>query len=195
LSALDGGREFRGGRLLGADRGTDPVEIVDYDAQWPARFEDMRAKLADSLGPLAQRIDHVGSTAVAGLPAKPVVDIQISVPDVDDTDAYRAGIEEHGLALRYVEPGHRYFRPRPGGPRLWQVHVCQTGSAWERVHLLFRDYLRARPDVAADYAAMKRRAALDNPTDRIAYNDAKTPWIEAALSAADEWAARTGWRP
>jgi GrpB-like predicted nucleotidyltransferase (UPF0157 family) len=195
LSAADEGRPFRGGVLVGAVRGSEPVEIVDYDPAWPARFADMAALLARSLGALALRIDHVGSTAVVGLAAKDVIDIQLSVPDVDATEAYRAAIEEHGFALRYVEPGHRYFRPRPGVPRLWQVHVCTIGSDWERVHLLFRDFLRAQPDEAADYAAMKRRVAADNPLDRIAYNDAKTPWIMAALDRAEAWAARTGWRP
>jgi GrpB-like predicted nucleotidyltransferase (UPF0157 family) len=188
-------REFRGGLLLGAERGSDPVEVVDYDPAWPARFEAMRAKLAASLGSVALRIDHVGSTAVPGLPAKPVVDIQLSVADVEDIDAYRAGIEAHGIVLRYVEPGHRYFRPRPGVPRLWQIHVCQADSDWERAHLLFRDYLRARSDVAADYAAMKYRVAREFPDDRIAYNDAKAPWIEATLRDAEAWATSTGWRP
>lgn len=188
-------REFRGGLLVGAERGTDPIEVVDYDPLWPARFEDMRDRLAASLGGLALRIDHVGSTAVPGLPAKAVVDIQVSVPDVEDSDAYRGPIEEHGFALRFVEPGHRYLRPRPGVPRLWQVHVCQVASEWERVHLLFRDFLRAHPAEAAAYAALKKALAEQHRHDRIAYNDAKTPWIGAALERAEAWAGRTGWRP
>jgi GrpB-like predicted nucleotidyltransferase (UPF0157 family) len=155
----------------------------------------MRDQLAESLGPLALRIDHVGSTAVPGLAAKPVVDIQVSVADVEDTDAYREPIERHGFVLRYIEPGHRYFRPAPGIPRLWQVHVCQAGSDWERVHLLFRDFLRAHPDEAAAYAALKLEMAERHPHDRIAYNDAKGPWIESALQRAEAWATNTGWRP
>jgi GrpB-like predicted nucleotidyltransferase (UPF0157 family) len=191
----DIGTPFRTGVLVGEVRGSEPVEIVDYDPLWVARFEDMRQRLADALGPLARRIEHVGSTAVPGLAAKPVVDIQVSVPDVDDTEAYRAPIESLGFGLRFIEPNHRYFRPTPGVPRLWQVHVCQVGSAWERQHLLFRDFLRAHPDEAAAYAAMKREMAEQHAEDRIAYNDAKAPWISAALLRAEDWAQRTGWTP
>lgn len=191
----EGGREFRGGLVLGAERGLEPVEIAEYDPVWPARFAEMRDRLAGALGVLASRIDHVGSTAVPGLPAKPIIDIQVSVPEVDDTETYRAPIEALGIDLRYVEPGHRYFRPGPGVPRFWQVHVCGLGSAWEREHLLFRDFLRSHPAEAAAYATMKRAAASQHLTDRIAYNDAKTPWILAALQRAEAWASRTGWRP
>lgn len=193
MSVEGDGTPFRGGLLMGPARGSDPVEIVDYDPLWVARFEDMRDRLTAALGPLALRIDHVGSTAVPGLAAKPVVDIQLSVANVEDTEAYREQIEELGFALRYVEPGHRYFRPRPGVPRLWQVHVCQAGSKWERDHLLFRDFLRAHADEAQAYAALKLDMAALHPDDRIAYNDAKTPWITAALERAEAWAAKTGW--
>lgn len=191
----DAGTPFRGGLLVGPVRGTEGVEVVEYDELWPARFADMRDRLATALGPLAVRIDHVGSTAVPGLAAKAVVDIQVSVPDVEDTAAYREPIESLGFALRYIEPGHRYFRPAPGVPRLWQVHVCQVGSRWEREHLLFRDFLLAHPEEAAAYADLKRQVAEQHPDDRIAYNDAKTPWIVAALERAEVWAQRTGWAP
>jgi GrpB-like predicted nucleotidyltransferase (UPF0157 family) len=186
-------REFRGGLLLGAVR-NDPIEVVDYDPAWPARFEDLRARLAEALGSTAARIDHVGSTAVPSLAAKPVIDIQVSVPDVDDEAAYRDPIESCGFALRYRELGHRYFRPPPGLARLYQVHVCTFGSAWERVHLLFRDYLRANPDEAQRYQEMKRHVAAQNRGDRIAYNDAKGPLIVEMLARAEEWAVSTGWR-
>lgn len=192
---MDEGREFRGGLILGAERGTDPIQIAEYDSSWQAQFEQMRGRLAAALGATAMRIDHVGSTAVPGLAAKPVVDIQVSVPDVDDESAYRPPIEQQGLALRYREAGHRYFRPPPGIARTYQVHVCGAGSKWERDHLLFRDYLRAHPDVAQAYEALKRRAAAQFPSDRIAYTDAKGPWILSTLAVAGEWAEATGWRP
>jgi len=183
-----------GGRQVGPVRGGEPIDIVDYDPIWPARFEEMRARLAAALGVVAVRIDHVGSTAVPGLAAKPVVDIQVSVPDVDDEAAFRAPIEGEGFALRFIEPGHRYFRPPPGLPRLWQVHVCTVGSRWERDHLLFRDFLRAHSALADDYGQLKRRLAVGHRADRIAYTDAKGPFIEQVLRRADEWAAATGWR-
>lgn len=192
------GREFRGGLILGGDaaaRGPEPVEIADYDPLWPTRFEQMRELLAEALADTALRIDHVGSTAVPGLPAKPVVDIQVSVSDVDDETTYRKEIEAQGFALRYREAGHRYFRPPPGLARLWQVHVCTVGSKWERDHLLFRDYLRAHSAAADEYGRIKRLAASVHANDRIAYTDAKGPWIERALADAVQWARATGWRP
>ncbi len=184
-----------GARQIGAGRGDDPIAIVEYDATWPDLFEQMRSRLTEVLGPTAVRIEHVGSTAVPGLPAKPVVDIQVSVPDVDDDDSYREPIESLGFQLRWIEAGHRYFRPPARLPRIWQVHVCGAGSDWERVHLLFRDYLRAHPQVAYEYGAMKKRLAGMYATDRIRYTDEKGPFIDAVIEAAEEWATASDWRP
>jgi GrpB-like predicted nucleotidyltransferase (UPF0157 family) len=192
--ADEAGREFRGGVLLGAIR-NDPIEIVDYDPAWPAVFEEMRVQLAAALGPTAARIDHVGSTAVPGLAAKPVIDIHVAVLDVEDEAAYVNAIETCGFRLRFREPGHRYFRPPPGLPRAWQVHVSTIDRAWERLHMLFRDYLRAHPAEAERYAALKREVAGLHPIDRIAYADAKGPLINEMLGRAANWAAATRWRP
>ena len=182
-----------GARLIGAERSTDPIEVVEYDPAWPARYESMRTRLAEALGATAVRIDHVGSTAVPGLAAKPIIDIQVSVPDVADAAAFKDAIEAHGFASRMIEPGHHYFRPPPGVPRDYQVHVCTIGSDWEWRHLLFRDYLRADPVTRAGYEALKRELATRFMHDRIGYNDAKSAFIEAALERAAEWAKRTGW--
>lgn len=184
-----------GGRQVGQGRPGDPIEVVDYDAAWPARYELMRARLTAALGDVAVRIDHVGSTAIPGMPAKPVVDIQVSVPDVQDEDAYRDPIESQGFVLRWIETDHRYFRPPPGLPRDYQVHVCSVGSRWERIHLLFRDYVRAHPETAAQYAAMKTELAGPYKHDRIGYNDAKGPFIDGVVATAEAWATETGWRP
>lgn len=105
-----------GGRQVGPER-NDPIAIAPYDPAWPERYESMRARLAEALGGVAIRIEHVGSTAVPGPPAKAVVDIQVSVPDVEDEDVYREAIERQGFALRWIAPRHRYFRPPPGLPR------------------------------------------------------------------------------
>jgi GrpB-like predicted nucleotidyltransferase (UPF0157 family) len=75
------------------------------------------------------------------------------------------------------------------------VHVCETGSEWERVHLLFRDYLRAHPDVAVEYGRMKLRLAAQHKAERIAYNDDKSGFIDAVVRVAEEWARQTGWMP
>ena len=184
-----------GGRQVGSERPNDPIAIEPYDPAWPQRFDEMRGRLAAALGPIALRIDHVGSTAVPGLAAKPVIDIQISVADVEDEATYKDAIESQGFGLRWIEPGHRYFRPPPGLSRLSQVHVYSVGSEGERAHLLFRDYLRAHAEAASEYEALKRRLAAEHREQRIAYTDAKGPFIEGALVRAEAWAAEIGWRP
>jgi GrpB-like predicted nucleotidyltransferase (UPF0157 family) len=185
-----------GGRQVGGPR-NDPIELADYDPIWPVRFVEYRDRLRQALGPVALRIEHVGSTAVPGLVAKPVIDIQISVRDVENDEAFVGPIESQGFQLRFVEPGHRYFHPRPGLPRLAQVHVCTVESTWERNHLLFRDYLRSHPGVAEEYAALKRELVGKNREDRIAYTDAKGPFIEAVLARAmeDEESTKRGQPP
>lgn len=179
-------------RVSGRVRG-DPVEIVPWDPGWPERFARWRRRIRDAVGEAALRIEHVGSTAVPGLAAKPVVDVQVSVPAVEDEGAYVPGIEAIGVPLRSREEGHRYFRHPPGRPRLVHVHVCQAGGEWERVHLLFRDYLRAHPQVARAYADLKAELAARHATDRLAYLEGKSGFIRDALAAAERWAGRAGW--
>ncbi len=194
MDAQEPGRDFRGGRIVGSERG-DKLDVVPWDPAWPDMYEAMRVRLAAALGPLALRIEHVGSTAISGIPAKPVIDIQVSVADVDDTDAYREKVESCGFGLRYITNGWRYFRPPPGIPRDYQVHVVQIGSDRERTRLLFRDFMRSHPGEATEYGRLKLRIAMQGVQDRIQYNDEKEPFIVAVLEAAEEWAAATGWEP
>jgi GrpB-like predicted nucleotidyltransferase (UPF0157 family) len=176
----------------GSERTDGTIEVTAYDDSWPARFAEWRARLAAELGPVAIRIEHVGSTAVPGLAAKPIIDIQISVADPEGEQRYVPTLEACGLTLRLREPGHRYFRPPADRPRDVHVHVCEAGSAWERGHLLFRDYLRAHPAARDAYAELKRELAQRYPNDRLAYTDAKSAFIIDALDAARDWAVRTG---
>ena len=171
----------------------EPVELLDVDGSWADRFEGVARAIRDALGPVAARVDHVGSTAVPGIAAKPIVDVQLSVPDIEDEDAYRPALEALGWPMRSREPGHRYFRtPRGVRPRI-QIHVCEAGSDWEREHVLFRDYLRAHPEEAAAYGRLKRDLATRYRGDRLAYTEAKTPFIRTALAHADRWAGEAGW--
>jgi len=173
----------------GSDRGAESIELREYDPEWPARFESWRARIVAALGETALRVEHVGSTAVPGLAAKPHVDVQVSVRDVDDEARYVPQLEAAGVRLRSRDELHRYFRPPAGRPREVHVHVCAAGSTWERDHLLFRDYLRAHPEARDAYAAAKREAARLWSDDRIAYTEAKTDVILDTLEAAEAWAA------
>ncbi len=179
----------------GSDRGPDPIEVVDYDPAWPGRYEQWRELLTSALGTAGVRTEHVGSTAVPGLPAKPVIDIQVSVTDLRDEPRYAPQLEAAGVQLRSRDELHRYFRPFPSHPRDVHVHVCEADSTWEREHLLFRDYLRACPTARDAYAEAKKAAARAWQDDRWAYSEAKTGIILDILDAAEQWAQRTGWRP
>jgi GrpB-like predicted nucleotidyltransferase (UPF0157 family) len=168
----------------GSDRGGDRIRIVDYDPSWPSRFDRWKQRLRTALGETAVRIEHVGSTSVPGLAAKSIIDIQISVRDLDDESRYLAQLESAGLQLRSRDNLHRYFRPFPGRPRDVHVHVCTAGDTWEREHLLLRDYLRTHPQARDRYATAKRHAATMWADDGWAFTDAKTEVIVSILEEA-----------
>lgn len=161
----------------GSERVGDVITIVDYDPAWPDRFAAWRQVLRAALGTTAVHIEHVGSTSVPGLAAKPIVDVQISVADVANEEAYAPELGAIGLQLRSRDTFHRYFRPFPERPRDIHVHVCQLGSEWEAEHLRFRDHLRAHPEARDAYAQAKRAAAALWADDGLAYTDAKTEVI------------------
>jgi len=177
--------QYPGAEFAGGPRG-DPIEVVPYDPSWAVAFEEWRRRLAEALGETAVRIEHVGSTAVPGLAAKPVIDVQVSVPDVEDDPAYVPAIEGLGVPLRFREPGHRYFRPPAGEPRTVQIHVCEAGSEWEREHQRFRDLLCADPALREAYGRLKLELAELYRDDRLAYTDAKTAFILDALEEASQ---------
>jgi GrpB-like predicted nucleotidyltransferase (UPF0157 family) len=180
-------------RTEGSERQDVHVAVVAYDSTWPGRYDRWRGRLNDALGDTALRIEHVGSTAVPGLPAKPTVDIQVSVADLDDESRYVAQIEQAGVQLRSRDVLHRFFRPFAGQRRDVHIHVCRAGSDWEREHLLFRDYLRNDADARDAYARVKDEAAQVWSDDRIAYTEAKTGVILDLLGVAESWARATSW--
>jgi GrpB-like predicted nucleotidyltransferase (UPF0157 family) len=189
-------RMIEDGRMqLQGESGAGTVRLAPPAEGWATKFAQIRAKLRSALGEAVVRIDHVGSTSIPGIAAKPVIDVQVSVQDIEDEPVYVPHIEALGWPLRSREPasGHRYFRDPAGAPRRVHIHVCQTGSKWERDHLLFRDYLRAHADIAHDYEAVKRAAAEQYSENRLAYTEAKGPFIEAVLERAQAWAAETAW--
>jgi GrpB-like predicted nucleotidyltransferase (UPF0157 family) len=175
---------------------SDTIVIVPYDPQWPQRFEQISRQLRSALGEQALRIDHIGSTAVPNLAAKPVIDIQISVATLEPVDAYRAAVESAGFVWRADNDDRtkRYFRELPGQRRI-HIHVRRAGSWAEQLALLFRDYLRAHPDEAAQYATLKQRLAAEYSENRAGYTAAKGPFIWQIMQQAAAWSQRTGWEP
>lgn len=168
------------------------IVVAPYDPSWLERFARERDRIGAALGPLARRIDHIGSTSVRGLAAKPIIDIDLSVPDADDEDAYLPRLRDAGYHLRVREPGHRMVRT----PELdVQVHICTTGSDWERRHLLFRDWLRHDPADRSRYGELKARLAERDWPDMNAYAAAKGPLIAEITARAESWARAGGWTP
>lgn len=184
--------QFPGIEMIG-ESGGDPVEVVPYDRSWPGRFSAWHSRLAEALGSSATAIHHIGSTSVPGLVAKPVIDIQIGVTDLEDEYTYLPAIESVGVSLRSRDSRHRYFRPERGRPRVVQIHVSEAGGQWAIDHVLFRDYLRAHPESRDEYAALKTGLAEQYQDDRLAYTDAKAGFILETLTVARQWAADTGW--
>jgi GrpB-like predicted nucleotidyltransferase (UPF0157 family) len=176
----DGLDEYLDAVLIGG-REERVVEIVDYSPTWTQRFETERHRIETALGSTARRIEHIGSTAVPDLAAKPIVDIMITVDDVDDESSYRERLEDLGYVLRVREPGHRMFRTPA---RDLHVHLWPAGGADERRHLLFRDRLRSHPADRADYERTKRSLA-GHYRDMNHYAQAKTEVIESILRKAD----------
>lgn len=165
----------------------DPVVVVDYDGSWTARFEDIKTSLEAALGPVALRVDHIGSTAVPGLPAKPVIDVQIGVAGIEDESAYRPAIEKLGYPLRFRSPEWRFFRPPKGQPRTAHIHVVRDGGEEERKNLLFVAYLRSHPERRDEYAALKRTLAGRFRDRREDYLAGKAEFIQDTLLMAERW--------
>ncbi len=165
-------RDGDAGDLIGG-REERIIEVVAYRPEWPERYHREKARLEAALGPTARRVEHVGSTAVPGLAAKPIVDVMVSVHDPEDESSYLPALEAAGYVLRVREPGHRMFRT-PG--RDVHVHVWKAGSDDEQRHLVFRDRLRASPDDRVEYEEVKRELA-GQFRDMNAYVDARSAVI------------------
>jgi GrpB-like predicted nucleotidyltransferase (UPF0157 family) len=175
-----------------AARGTQPIEVVDYDPSWPRRYEEERDRIAAALGDAVVAIEHVGGTAVPGLPAKPVIDIMVGVPDIERAGQAVAGLIN--LGYQYVPelesqlPERRYFRR--GTPETHHVHMVTMGSDFWEEHVLFRDYLRSNPQAAEEYGKLKRGLANRFRFDRDAYRAGKVPFIDTVVDAARRQAGR-----
>lgn len=184
------------------------IEIVAYRKEWSDEFSQIASDLRESLGDLAVRIDHIGSTSVPGLPAKDVIDVQVTVASLDPAERLQMAFS----AARYTLGPDLYRDHRPPGAlgpdadwekrsadppasqRPTNVHVRVLGRPNQRYALLLRDYLRSHPEAAAAYATVKRRLAAHHAADIRAYVDIKDPVCDVIMSAAEEWASLISWQ-
>ena len=173
------------------------IEIVDYDTDWPKKFETHAKIIADAIGGSALRIEHVGSTSVPGLAAKPIIDILVVVADSADESAYLPQLEAAGYVLRVREPDwneHRMFRTPE---RDVHVHLYTVGCTEIERTLAFRDRLRRNTDDRRRYEQTKRELAAREWPDMNEYADAKTEVIESIIAAsrAEGECSRTATQP
>jgi GrpB-like predicted nucleotidyltransferase (UPF0157 family) len=174
------------------DRYDPAVRIVDYDPAWPALAAAELRRIAEALGEVAVRLEHVGSTAVPGLAAKPILDLQLSVGAMQPRERYVDPLERLGYLFvpEPESPDYHYFAKPPERPRTHHLHVCEAASKHEFRHLAVRDFLRTHADEAARYAALKREVVARHPQDRLAYIDGKDEYVTALERRAVTWARR-----
>jgi GrpB-like predicted nucleotidyltransferase (UPF0157 family) len=162
-----------------------PIEIVDYDPSWATQFEAERERLAHVLSEYTTRIEHIGSTAVEGLCAKPIVDITAVVTDVDglwgDLDKLGVGF---GYRLSHIPTDWLFLQRTNDSDDSFNLHLIQEANDQWKNDLLFREYLRANPDVRDEYAAVKRKAAESHPDNIDEYNAAKGDFCVSVLRRA-----------
>jgi GrpB-like predicted nucleotidyltransferase (UPF0157 family) len=172
------------------DERFDPaIRIVEHDPDWAAQAQAELSRLAEAAGSAAVRLEHVGSTAVPGLAAKPILDLQMSVTAIEPRGRYVPHLERLGYLFvpDPESPDFHLFAKPAKRPRSHHLHVCETGSEHEFSHLAVRDYLRGHADEAARYAALKRKAA-NAQQDRLAYIEAKQGYVRDLEARAVTWA-------
>ena len=185
------------------------IEIVPFQTRWAGEFRQLGAVLRQALGPLALRIDHIGSTSVPELGAKDVIDVQVAVATLSPEGALTAAFSAAGHPLRPglledhrpagdrspdAEWQKRYCPELPEGRRV-HIHVRAAGAANQRYALLFRDFLRSDPSAAGSYDRIKRELARLHPDDADAYYAVKDPACDLIMAAAEAWAMASYWKP
>lgn len=166
--------------------GDQPVQVVPYHPTWPARFEDEKAHLEQAIGPwITGGIHHVGSTAVPGLDAKPIIDILVGVESLAASRACfdRLAELDYQYAPYRTDEMHWFCKPSPSH-RTHHLHLVSTGSMRYHDELAFRDALRTESETANAYASLKRTLAREHMNDREAYTAAKAAFIAAVLDHA-----------
>jgi GrpB-like predicted nucleotidyltransferase (UPF0157 family) len=172
---------------MGIDMAEDPIIVELYDPRWPSHFAAEQARIRALLPPSAV-IEHIGSTAVPGLAAKPVIDIMIGLKTLAEARPCVTALQQMGYEYvqKYesVMPERRYLKRLENGRRSHQIHMVEFGGAFWIRHVAFRDYLRTHPEEAREYGRLKQELAAKFTQDRDGYMDGKDAFVKALESRA-----------
>lgn len=171
--------------MIGLERGT--VKLVPYQSDWAERYEREVERLTDIAGDRFLQFEHIGSTAIEGMPAKPILDVLAVVEDLDETEAVTPALEDHGYERRPDDiGGRRLFAKGPRTNRTVYLSITEEGSAFYVEKIAFRDRLRESPELAEQYASIKKSLAEKYPEDRDRYTAAKSEFIRGVLDRAGD---------
>lgn len=164
------------------------MTVLDYSPEWPTLYTREISLLRAVLGSEIVRAHHIGSTAVPGLAAKPIIDILLEVRSVERLDTFDNAMEGLGYQPRgeFGIPGRRYY-PKGDDERTHHVHAFAVDDPHIEVHLAFRDYLRVHPSSVAEYSAVKREASAVHETDPEGYVAFKHDLVERMVAKAVRW--------
>ncbi|MFW9923521.1 MAG: GrpB family protein [Candidatus Thorarchaeota archaeon] len=171
---------------------SDQIEVIEFDENWFLKFDKEKSILENILGSLILQIEHIGSTAIQGLAAKPIIDIMIGVESLEKANECIPYLEK--LGYEYIPehenelPNRRFFRKPPRGStkRDFHIHIVVLGSSFWRKQLFFRDYLRSNINARIDYGNLKKELAIKYHDNRYEYTNAKTEFILNILSQAND---------
>lgn len=164
----------------------------DYDPDWKNQFSDIQKFLFSVFGNKALAIEHVGSTSIEGMKAKPLIDVLVVVEKLEQFQEQKDSMTEAGYEWgeNYIAPNTLlFFRLGSEGEKLENIHICEKGSAKERQFVVMRDFLRAHPKKVKEYSDLKEANALLYPNDYPAYRTAKAPFLQELEQEAYEWKA------
>lgn len=181
---MDDGRDAELDAVLIGGREQRTIVIVEYDEEWPQRYDALARRISQALAGVAFSVEHIGSTSVPGLAAKPIIDILLTVAVVEDENAYLPALEAAGFVLRVREDGHRLFRTLE---RDTHIHVYAAGAAAVTDYRDLRDWLRVSANDRTLYASTKKQLARQEWSDMNYYADAKTDVVREILARAREW--------
>ncbi|MBF2027146.1 MAG: GrpB family protein [Oscillatoriales cyanobacterium C42_A2020_001] len=171
------------------------VEMVPHDPQWRHAFEAEAKRVAVAIGQNVVAIHHIGSTAIPGIYAKPIIDLLVEVDDITLVDACNSTMQALGYEVvgEFGIPGRRFFsKDNAAGDRTHHVHAFQTNSPQVERNLAFRDFLIAHPHYAQTYSELKQKLAKQYPNDIEGYGDGKAAFIEAMHAKAQAWRMQSG---